>query len=99
MIILRKKVFEILNKNICIFIMTIFATITVIMNIYGALILIKGGGTLNDVQYSLFSFKLDMIRDGYGYKREIFKYPLIPIGFGILYNSYLMFKNRKTNEC
>jgi hypothetical protein len=72
--------------------MVIFATLSFMMQLKSALLTIKYGGVLNDVQYTLFQLKISISYDTYSQNYNIGNYPLIPILAGVLYNIYIIVK-------
>ena len=91
----KKSLRQYLGTNLSFGIMTIFSTLTFMMQICSALITIKGGGVLNNIDYTLFQLKISITRDTYSHVYTIGNYPLIPIVGGLIYNSYIMLKNHK----
>lgn len=68
------------------------------MQICSALLTIKGGGILNNVQYTIFELKISVTRDTYSNVYSIGNYPLVPILAGIIYNIYILVKNHRTKD-
>jgi hypothetical protein len=66
----RKLFYRILNQNIGFFILTIFATITFIMQIDNALSTVKGGGILNIIDYTILGLKMTVTMDKYNQVKE-----------------------------
>lgn len=89
----KRLVYNCSTKNLFFLIMTIFATLTFIMQIYSSLLTIKGGGILNNIQYTIFGLKINVTRDTYSHVYNIMNYPLIPITYGVIYNIYIIVKN------
>jgi len=87
---------KIASKNLTFLIITIFATMTFMLQVCSALSTIKGMGTLNNIQYTIFQLKITVTNDLFGkhnYLYNIFNYPLIPISIGVIYNIYIVVKN------
>jgi len=92
----KKSHSEIANKNLMFLIITIFATMTFMLRVSSALSTIKGMGTLDNIQYTIFYLKITVTNDLFGkhnYLYNIFNYPLIPISIGVIYNIYIVVKN------
>lgn len=94
----KKMAAKVANKNLSFIIVTIFAILTCIMALDRAIIPLKNGGMLNNVEYTLFYVKIDVSAKTYRDVYTIGNYPLIPIVGGIIYNSYISIKNRKHKE-
>jgi len=82
-----------LYSNISILIITIFATLTFVMQINSDLRLIEVRGVLNNIQYSILQIKLNETIGTYNTVYSILNYPLIPMVGGILFNIYAIIKN------
>ncbi len=89
----KRLVYNCSTRNLYLGIMTIYATIIFMMQIYSALLTIKGEGTLTNIQYTIFELKISVTRESYSPVYSIYNYPLIPILVGIVYNIYCTVKN------
>jgi hypothetical protein len=94
----KKLVYNCSTQNLCFGILTIFATLSFMMQICNALLIIKGGGALNNVQYTIFELKISITRDTYSHIYKIVNYPLIPILGGVIYNIYNIARNHWRKE-
>lgn len=94
----EKLATKISKQNIALFIITIFAIITFIMQLYSALLTIEGGGVLNSVNYTIFGLKINVTREPYNSVYIISNYPLIPILGALIYNTYIIIKNHKVKN-
>ncbi len=94
----NKLVFDCSTRNLSFGIITIFTILTFMMQICSALLTIKGGGVLNNVQYTLFELKISVTRDTYSHVYNIGNYPLIPILGGAIYNIYIIVKNHRSKD-
>lgn len=90
----KRFVYNCSTQNLSFWIIAIFAVLTFMMQICSALLIIKGGGILNNVQYTIFELKISVTRDTYNHVYSIGNYPLIPILGGVIYNICIIVKNR-----
>lgn len=93
----KKLNFEISRVNLAILIITIFGTLTFMLQLTNALDTIKSTGTLNSIEYNIFQVKMRETNHLFGVYNRLYiidNYPLISITAGVIYNIRIMIKNR-----
>lgn len=90
----KKKCFAIGGRNLNFLVVVFFATITFMMQISTTFDVLRFDGPIINISYNIFRVK---IATATAY-RNIPNYPLIPIIPGIIYNIFVMIKNRSKGE-
>lgn len=94
----KKLISKVISKNLFFLFLSGLATLTFMMQVTSALHIIKDGGTINCIGYTLFRMKIEITGQTYSHIYTIDNYPLIPIFAGLIYNIYILIKNYLKNS-
>lgn len=95
----KKTISRVANVNLSFLIIIVFATLTFVSSLKSALWPLLHGGVLNDINFSMIQVKLNVTyQGGYNNTYIIGYYPLIGIVAGIIYNSFILIKNYRSER-
>lgn len=86
---MKKKIIGIIDRNLNFIIVTFFSLLMSINQLKTALFVIRDGGKLNDLKYSIIMLKLDITNGDYQHIYEVGNYALVPILIGVIYNIFI----------
>lgn len=95
---MKKKLTNIIDRNLNFIIVTFFSLLMSINQLKTVLFVIRDGGKLNDLKYSIIMLKLDITKGDYQHIYEVGNYALVPILIGVIYNIFIRIRTYRNEE-